>query len=261
MTTYQHPLSIGCIVAFLATSQLFADTTRPTEPTLLDYTVVNRFAHSRTAFTQGLIIEGNTLIESSGHYGKSYIAKTRLNDGTVIAEKHLPANLFAEGLTQLGTQLYQLTYRAGLLLVYDAQTLTQQQQFRYSGEGWGLTNDGEHLILSDGTNVLKFFAPDRFTELNRISVTEGGRALKYINELEWVEGEIYANVWLQNRIVIINPKNGIVRAYIDLQKLFETMRAASAVGVLNGIAYDRKTRRLFITGKYWPALFEIKINH
>ena len=248
-------------MAFLATSQLSADTTQSIEPTLLDYTVVNRFAHSKTAFTQGLIIEGNILIESSGRYGKSYIAKTRLNEGTVIAKKRLPANLFAEGLTQLGTRLYQLTYRAGLLLVYDAQTLVKQQQFRYRGEGWGLTTDGTRLIASDGTSVLKFFDPDRFTELSRISVTESGRALKYINELEWVEGEIYANVWLQNRIVIINPKNGIVRAYIDLQKLLETMRAESAAGVLNGIAYDRKTRRLFITGKYWPALFEIKINH
>lgn len=248
------------ILAGCLSSLALAQTSKTIDSVLLDYTVVNRFPHRSTAFTQGLIINQGILVESTGQYGRSSLAKINLEDSTVITERKLPNHLFGEGLTQLNDLLYQLTYRAGRLLVYRADTLEPEGEYRYHGQGWGLTTDGQRLIVSDGSEILRFFNPKDFTELSRLSVIEQGRILKYINELEWVEGEIYANIWLQNRVVIINPQNGVVRAYLDLKDLFAEARSKVASGVLNGIAYDRDTQRLFVTGKYWPTIFEIKIK-
>ena len=227
---------------------------------LLDYKVVNRFPHRPEAFTQGLIVEGDTLIESSGGYGKSLLSKVSLKDGEVLAEEEMPPHFFAEGVTRLEDSLYQLTYRRGVLIVYDADTLRFREQHQYSGEGWGLTNNGRHLIMSDGSDTLKYMSSKDFKEMRRISVTENGRPLKYLNELEWVNGEIYANVWLRNKIVIINPKTGVVISYLDLKELLDEVRATTKTGVPNGIAYDVQSKRLYVTGKNWPTLFEIEIK-
>ena len=227
---------------------------------LLDYNVVNRFPHRQEIFTQGLIVDGDTLIASSGGYGKSSLSKVNLKDGEVLAEEELPPHLFAEGVTRLKDSLYQLTYRRGVLMVYDADTLRFRRQLQYSGEGWGITNNGKQLIMSDGSDILKYMDPNNFQETKRISVTENGRPLKYLNELEWVGGRIYANVWLRNKIVIINPRTGVVTSYLDLKELLDEVRAETKTGVLNGIAYDAKSKKLYVTGKNWPTLFEIKID-
>ncbi len=227
---------------------------------LLDYDVVNRFPHRQEIFTQGLIVDGDTLIASSGGYGKSSLSKVSLKDGEVLAEEELPPHLFAEGVARLKGSLYQLTYRRGVLMVYDADTLQLSSQLQYSGEGWGITSNGKELIMSDGSDILKYMDPNNFKETKRISVTENGRPLKYLNELEWVNGRIYANVWLRNKIVIINPRTGVVTSYLDLKELLDEVRAETKTGVLNGIAYDKKGKRLYVTGKNWPTLFEIEID-
>lgn len=226
----------------------------------LDYKVINRFPHRPTAFTQGLIITGDVLTESAGGYGKSSLSKVNLMSGEVLSEEKMPPHVFAEGVTRLKDSLYQLTYRAGVLMVYDANTLRLKAHHQYSGEGWGLTTDGKRLIMSDGTDTLKYMSAKNFKEMRRISVTENGRPLKYLNELEWVNGKIYANVWLRNKIVIINPKSGVVHSYIDVKELLDEVRATAKTGVLNGIAYDAESKRLYVTGKNWPTLFEIEIE-
>ena len=227
---------------------------------LLNYKVVNRFPHRPTIFTQGLIVDGETLIESGGGYGKSSLSKVNLNSGKVLAEEEVPPHLFAEGVTRLQDSLYQLTYRRGVLRVHDAQTLRFSSQLQYNGEGWGITTDGENLIMSDGSDTLKYKEPKEFKEVRRISVTKDDRPLKYLNELEWVDGKIYANVWLRNKIVIIDPETGVVTSYLDLKELLDEVRAATRTGVLNGIAYDAEDKKLYVTGKNWPTLFEIEID-
>ena len=240
--------------------QMEAKKNRVKEAKLLSYKVINRFPHRPTAFTQGLVIKDDTLIESSGGYGKSSLSKVSLKSGKVLTEETIPPHIFAEGVTYLKDSLYQLSYRRGILMVYDADTLQLNRQHQYSGEGWGLATNGKHLIMSDGSDTLKYMRAKDFTEISRISVTENGRPLKYLNELEWVDGKIYANVWLRNKIVIINPKTGVVGAYLDLKELLAEVRATAKTGVLNGIAYDEQSKRLYVTGKYWPTLFEIEIE-
>ena len=230
------------------------------EATQLSYRVIARLPHRHTAFTQGLIVDGNTLIESSGGYGKSSLSKINLKNGKLLDEKMMFPHIFAEGVARIEDSLYQLSYRNGLLMIYDADTLQPQGQHQYSGEGWGLTYDGEHLIMSDGSDILKYMNREDFKEVHRISVTKNGRPLKYLNELEWVDGKIYANVWLRNKIVIIDPETGIVESYVDLKELLTEVRAKTKTGVLNGIAYNTKSKQLYVTGKNWPTLFEIKIK-
>jgi len=239
----------------------FTITTTPIiDSKLLNYKVVNRFAHRPDAFTQGLIVDGDILIESTGRYGKSTLSKINLKSGELIIEEELFPHLFGEGVTRLADSLYQLTFRAGLLLIYDAETLELKSEHRYNGEGWGLTTDGVLLIMSDGSDVLRFRKPEDFEEVRKVSVTEDGSPLKYLNELEWVDGKIYANVWLQNKIVVIDPETGVVHHHIDLGALLKEVRSKAKTGVLNGIAYDSETKRLYVTGKNWPTLFEIKIE-
>ena len=227
---------------------------------LLNYAVLNRFPHRPQIFTQGLIVEGDTVIESGGGYGKSSLSKVNLQSGEVLAEQTVSPHIFAEGVASLKGLLYQLSFKRGILMVYHAEALQIIRQHQYKGEGWGLTSNNKHLIMSDGSDTLKYMDPTNFKEVKRLSVTENGRPLKYLNELEWVGGKIYANVWLRNKIVIINPKNGVVTAYLDLKELLAEVRSTAKSGVLNGIAYDKESKRLYVTGKYWPTLFEIKIE-
>lgn len=229
-------------------------------PVSLDYTIVGTFPHRVRAFTQGLVVHDGALMESSGRYRQSSVAILNLESGEVRRERALADHLFGEGLALVGERLYQLTWRAGQALLYDAATLEPAGTLSYSGEGWGLTHDGRHLIMSDGSADLSFRDPADFSEVRRVTVTDAGLPLKRLNELEWIEGRVYANVYLTSRVVVINPQDGVVQAELDLTPLFRKAREQVQAGVANGIAWDNKARRLFVTGKNWPAIYEIEIR-
>jgi glutaminyl-peptide cyclotransferase len=226
------------------------------------YRIVHVYPHDPDAFTQGLVYVDDHLYESTGRNGKSSIRTVDLSTGRVLQHYDLAAKYFGEGLTSWGSDLVQLTWQAELAFVYDRSSLAWKHTSHYEGEGWGLTHDDKQLILSDGTPVLRFLDPISFSEIKRISVTdEHGHPLSNINELEYIRGEIYANVWHTDQIVRISPRTGKVLGRIDLSGLASTDRPSDPEGVLNGIAYDAKGDRLFVTGKLWPKLFEIKVVH
>ncbi len=223
------------------------------------YEVVRVFPHDRNAFTQGLIYLDGFLYEGTGLAGRSSVRKTELQTGKVLQEYALPAAYFGEGLTNWGADLLQLTWTTNTGFVYDRASLKVKRSFSYSGEGWGLTNDGRRLILSDGTDTLRFLDPLSFQETGRLRVRDRGMPVRQLNELEYVRGEIWANVWQTDRIARISPQTGDVLGWIDLRGLLSPGEVTSADAVLNGIAYDSRTDRLFVTGKLWPKIFEIKI--
>ena len=225
------------------------------------YRVVHVYPHDPDAFTQGLVYEAGYLFESTGRNGKSSIRKVDIATGQVIQRYNLPPEYFGEGLTTWGPNLVQLTWTTGLGFVYDRSSFAVKRKFRYSGEGWGLTKDRRHLILSDGTPILRFLDPETFEEVSRLAVTDvGGVALKNLNELEFIHDEIYANIWYSDRIARISPATGKVLGWIDLTGLIDKRKLTDSDAVLNGIAYDAKQDRLFVTGKLWPSLFEIKLR-
>lgn len=226
------------------------------------YQIVHAYPHDPDAFTQGLVYVDGYLYESTGRNGKSSIRVVDLSTGRVLQRYDLAAKYFGEGLTSWGSDLVQLTWKAELGFVYDRSSLAWKRTFHYEGEGWGLTHNDKQLILSDGTPVLRFLDPQTFSETRRVSVTdEGGHPLSNINELEYVRGEIYANVWHTDQIARISPRTGKVLGWIDLGGLMEKSQLANPEAVLNGIAYDANGDRLFVTGKLWPKLFEIKVIH
>ncbi|WP_292108832.1 glutaminyl-peptide cyclotransferase [Brevundimonas sp.] len=225
------------------------------------YEVVRVWPHDRTAFTQGLAWRDGELLESTGRY-PSTIRRVRLEDGAVLQRRELEPSLFGEGLTEINGRVVTLTWRSGRGFVWDADDLEPAGEFAYAGEGWGLTDDGERLILSDGTSALRFLDPQTFAETGRVAVTLQGRPLLRINELEWVDGEVFANVWQSDLIVRIDPASGAVTGVIDLSGLLRDRRGMNpADDVLNGIAWDPEGRRLFVTGKNWPAVFEIRLTN
>lgn len=230
-----------------------------TKPALHTYRVVNAYPHDRGAFTQGLVFDGSTLLESTGGYGRSTLRRVELETGRVVAERRLPSHLFGEGLARAGNTLVQLTWRAGQALLYDPETLDLTGSFEYPGEGWGLTFDGEHLIMSDGSADLRFIGLPDFIEVRRLEVRDQGTPVERLNELEYVEGRIYANVWFDERIAVVSPESGEVEAWIDLGGILPLAFRRKREEVLNGIAYDPRTERLFVTGKGWPRLFEIEV--
>lgn len=223
------------------------------------YTVVSSHPHDPRAFTQGLIFRDGVLYESTGLNGQSSLRKVRLETGEVLQRQSIDARYFAEGLTDWGNRLIQLTYTTKIGFVYDLATFTLQRTFDYSGQGWGLTHDQKRLIMSDGTAALRFLDPETLRETGRVTVTDNGKPIENLNELEWVKGEVFANVWLTDRIAIIAPESGRVTAWLDLAGIRGPMRAGTD-DVLNGIAYDAARDRLFVTGKLWPRLFEIRIT-
>jgi glutamine cyclotransferase len=226
---------------------------------VLAYTVVNAFPHDPQAFTQGLIFLEGFLYESTGLQGRSSLRKVDLETGRILKQADLPGHLFGEGLTHWKDRLVQLTWRSGLGLVYSRETFRLLKKFNYTTEGWGLTQDGRHLIMSDGTAMLYFLDPETFREVRRLEVRDGDQPLRGLNELEYFNNEIYANVFLTDRIARISPMTGKVKAWIDLQGLLSPKELTRPVDVLNGIAYDSAGHRLFVTGKLWPRLFEIKL--
>ncbi len=224
------------------------------------YQVINRYAHDPTAFTQGLVFHSGRLYESTGLYGESTLREVDLKSGRVVRGLKLPDRVFGEGLTLWGERLIQLSWRAGTAFVFDLKTLALIKQFRYSTEGWGLTHDARHLIMSDGSARLYFRDPETFHLLRTLNVTDQGVAVEKINELEYVAGHIYANIWMQDRIAKISASTGKVLAWIDLRGLKPFVAKGYQDYVLNGIAYDAQTEHFYVTGKKWPVLYEIRIN-
>jgi glutamine cyclotransferase len=224
------------------------------------YELVRTYPHDPSAFTQGLFFRDGILYESTGLHGQSTIRKVRLADGKVLQSTSIPPNQFGEGSTDWGKEIVSLTWQDGVGYRWDRATLKPIGSFRYSGEGWGLTSDGKSLILSDGTASLRFLDPTTFKEQRRIQVTADGQPVAQLNELEWVNGEILANVWQSSRIARIDPTTGAVKAWIDLTGLERLAGGDRIDNVLNGIAYDARQKRLFVTGKRWPKIFEIKLK-
>jgi len=222
--------------------------------------VVHAWPHDTAAFTEGLLFHNGDLLESTGLNGQSTLRDVDLNTGRVLKEISVPAEYFGEGLTVIGSRAYQLTWRNGVGFIYDADTFQLQGQFAYTGEGWGLTTDGRWLILSDGTSRIRFLDPATFKVARTIDVTEAGRPVERLNELEWIKGEIFSNVWQTDEIVRIDPATGKVRGVIDLSGLLPPGDRRPDTDVLNGIAYDEARDRLFVTGKRWPKVFEIRLK-
>ncbi len=224
-----------------------------------EYTVVYQYPHDITAFTEGLVYENGFLYESTGLYGNSTLRKVELQTGETRQLYSMSPDLFGEGITMFGDRIIQLTWKPGIGFVYDKNSFELMDEFTYPTEGWGLTNDGENLIMSDGTANLYFLNPETFERTGTLWVHDGDVGLANLNELEYIHGDVYANVWHQDKIAIINIQTGQVRGWINLTGLYDISNA-DPENVLNGIAYDASSERLFVTGKRWPQLFEIKLK-
>jgi glutamine cyclotransferase len=253
-----HPaLRCALAILLLPTLPLPAD---PAPPARLDYRVAATYPHDRDAYTQGLVYAGGVLYESTGLYGRSGVRRVELASGRILAERRLPARYFGEGLTLFADRLVQLTWRAGEAFVYDRKTLARVAARRYATEGWGLTHDGESLIMSDGSATLYFLDPGSFAERRRLQVFDDRGPVKRLNELEYVGSHVYANVWQTERIVVISPASGRVVAWIDLSGLLVDSDRQPVTDVANGIAYIPGSGRLLVTGKRWPKLFAIELE-
>jgi glutaminyl-peptide cyclotransferase len=220
------------------------------------YTITNTYPHDTNAFTEGLLFDRGVLYESTGGYDSSSLRRVGLENGSVLQDLALPGQYYGEGLALVNDSLVQLTWRENIGFVYDKATFGLLRNFTYATEGWGLTYDGHQLIMSDGTSKLYFLDPTTFQRVSSINVHDGNNTIGGINELEVVNGDVYANIWLTQTISIINPQTGAVKGYVDLSGIY---RSSDPNAVLNGIAYDAATGRLFVTGKDWPSLYEIQI--
>jgi glutamine cyclotransferase len=224
------------------------------------YEVVRSYPHDRSAFTQGIIFRNGVFYEGTGLNGRSTLRKVKVETGEVLASKPLGPEYFGEGITDWKGSLLQITWKNEIGFVYDMNTFERTKTWSYTGEGWGLTHDDTRIIMSDGSSALRFIDPATLTETGRLTVRDAHGPVEELNELEYVKGEIYANVWRTERIARISPKDGRVTGWIDLSGLLTPAeRAGAAVDVLNGIAYDAAGDRLFVTGKLWPRVFEIKV--
>lgn len=224
------------------------------------YELVKRYPHDINAFTQGLEFADGVLYEGTGKYGQSRLRRVELATGKVLQESPLPDQAFGEGITLWGDKIIQLTWQNQVGLVFDRQSLRWVDQFRYAGEGWGLTHDATHLIMSDGSSTLRFLDPKTFRVVRSLNVTANGRRLDQLNELEYIKGEIWANIWYKHYIARISPETGRVVGWVDLAGLEPRRSLGGDQAVLNGIAYDAAADRLFVTGKNWSELFEIKLK-
>jgi glutamine cyclotransferase len=224
------------------------------------YSVVRTYPHDPAAYTQGLLYLDGHLYESTGHVGQSTLRKVDLAKGRVLKSAKIPPPHFGEGIVNWGSQIIGITWQSGLGFRWDRETFRKLGEFRYSGEGWGLTQNGRDIIMSDGTPELRFLDPATLAERKRVTVTFNGRPVANLNELEWVNGQVFANVWQTEFIVRIDPANGKVVGLIDLRGLQAKAGRSGIDDVLNGIAYDPRGDRLFVTGKRWPSLYEIKLT-
>lgn len=231
-------------------------------PALADtpWKLVATYPHDASAFTEGLFVHDGALYESTGLEGQSDIRKVRLKDGKVIQRRTLGTRYFGEGIVNWGDRIISLTWRHGQGFVWNLKDFAPVGSFRYDGEGWGMTQDGRSLIMSDGTAQLRFLDPVKLTEQRRITVTWNGRAVERLNELEYVRGEIWANIWYETKIARIDPATGAVIDWIDIGALRKAAGVSDTEAVANGIAYDAGKDRIFVTGKNWPKLFEIRVG-
>jgi glutamine cyclotransferase len=271
--SFRAVLAVGAALAALAVAPLptAAQTTQqtapapaapaaqPVRPPRYGYEVVNVYPHDPEAFTQGLEFHDGLLLESTGRHPSS-VRRVRLEDGEVLAKRELDNQFFGEGLTAIGERILTLTWQGGHGFVWDIDDLEPAGTFSYSGEGWGLTHDAARVILSDGSASLRFLDPNTLQQTGSVPVTYMGRPLDRLNELEFIDGEVWANVWQTNYIVRIDPATGVVVGVIDLTGLLPDPVANPSDDVLNGIAWDAENRRLFVTGKFWPKLFEIRLT-
>ena len=231
----------------------------PTQsPPVYGYEIVATYDHNPESFTQGLAYDNGFLYEGTGKYGRSRVIRMSL-EGSNYEIRQLPKHLFGEGITVYSDIIVQLTWKAGIGIVWDKESLQIKRLFKYSGEGWGVTHNGTWLIMSDGSATLSFLDPLTFSVHHRLPVFDINGPVQQLNELEYIKGEIWANIWRDNRIARIDPKSGEVTGWIDFSPLVDMMAPASADNVLNGIAYDKENDRIFVTGKRWDKLFEIKI--
>ena len=225
------------------------------------YKVIATFPHDTTSFTQGLVFADGELYESTGLNGESTLRRVDITTGKTLQRIDVPKQYFAEGLALVGDELLQLTWQHRLGFVYDRKTFKQKRTFTYNTEGWGIAYDGaSRLIMSDGTDTLTYLDPKTFAATKTLRVRDAGRPISNLNELEWIEGEIWANVWQTDRIARISPSTGEVNAWIDFSSLFPRAQRTPPADELNGIAYDKATRRIFITGKKWPKLYQITVG-
>jgi glutaminyl-peptide cyclotransferase len=239
-----------------------ASTTAQRRPApVQSYKVVATFPHDPSSFTQGLVFADGELYESTGLEGESTLRRVDITTGKTLQRIDVPSQYFAEGLALVGDELLQLTWRSKVGFVYDRRTFKQKRTFRYETEGWGIAYDGSsRLVMSDGSDTLSFLDPKTFAPMKTLKVQDAGRPVGNLNELEWIEGEIWANVWMTDRIARISPNTGEVNAWIDLSTLYPQSQRVPPADVMNGIAYDKATRRIFITGKKWPRLYQITVG-
>ena len=221
--------------------------------------ILNKYPHDRKSFTQGLTFDNGFLYESSGDPKNSTLFKSKLETAKKLKSIIIKDEIFAEGITIFKNKIYQLSWKKGYCFVYDKETFKLIDTFKYEGEGWGITTDGENLIISDGSNILRFYDPETYHELKKLPILNNKREkINMINELEFINGQIWANIWNKDKIIIINPKNGELIEEIDFSFLWNNCLPRTKSQDLNGIAYDSKTNRIFITGKKWNWIFEIK---
>jgi glutamine cyclotransferase len=256
---YLTAILIVAAVLVVSSAALVLLNGRPanTGPLKYTYEVVKVYPHDEDAFTQGLVIDSGVLYEGTGLWGRSSLRRVDLETGTVAQVYSLPGDVFGEGITVFGDRIIQLTWKAHKGFVYDKDSFELLQEFSYPTEGWGITNNGSLLIMSDGSANLYFLDPETFTKVGQVEVHDNGPVTE-LNELEYINGEVYANVWGEDRIAVINPVSGQVTAWIDLTGIY-TREVTDPNSVLNGIAYDTDGGRLFVTGKLWSQLFEIKL--
>ena len=249
-------LAISGLIGFSA----YAQFKKPPKGEVWGYKVVATYPHDHNAFTQGLVFNKGLLIEGTGKKGESSLRLVDLESGKVRKQADLNSHYFGEGITVLGDRVYQLTWQNRIGLVYDIDTFNVEKTFQYTGEGWGLTNDGKRLMMSDGSAMIRFLDPNSFEVVKRITAHGPEGKINKLNELEYVNGEIWANIWYEDRIVRLSPENGEVLGWVDLSGLYPRSKRDSNEDVLNGIAYDAETRRLLVTGKNWPKLYEITVG-
>lgn len=253
VTAYKGGKSQNTITRFMI---IFSDAV----PKKYGYKVVHSYPHNKDAFTQGLVYDKGVLYESTGQETGSSLREVELETGKVMRQHNLDGSLFGEGITMYNDRIYQVTWQNKVGFIYEKSTFKLINKIYYPTEGWGLTTINDRIVMSDGTNVLYFFEPDMFTVVSRIEVYDNKEKVDSLNELEYINGEIWANIWMSDRIARIDPASGKVLGYIDLKGILNDQETDTSVKVLNGIAINKDQNRIFITGKNWPKLFEIKVT-
>lgn len=248
------------IVTILAIGFIALTSCQKTAPDKLTYQLISTRPHDGTAYTQGLQLTGGRLFESTGQYGESTVREVEPATGKILRKRSLAKSVFGEGLTVIDKEMWVLTWKENTVYVLEPDTFKPIRSHTYQGEGWGLTTDGKQLIMSDGSSDLKFINPRDFTISKTLGVMDGNQKIKNLNELEWIEGQIFANIYMTTRIARISPEDGHVTGWLDLAGLRNQLTEPNHAEVLNGIAYDPASGNLLVTGKYWPQMFEIKLT-